>query len=102
MVFWRMGPARAVREKDMILIKTLEEDGRVHKRLLFDLVEDPMQRENLAGKRPEDVKRLEALLAKWESSLPEVNGRMSPYYRKNQRLKHDMNVIGSAAERRLP
>jgi arylsulfatase A-like enzyme len=102
LLFWRQGPARAVRENDLVLIKTLEDDGSLHSALLFDLIEDPMQRENLAGKQPEDLKRLSALLEKWESELPEVNGSMAKCYRNNYRAKHQMDVIGRKAERKLP
>jgi len=101
-LFWRVGPVRAVRDMDMILIKTLEDDGSLNNLLLFDLVADPMQRENLADKHPDEVKRLEARLAKWEATLPEVNGSMGKIYRNNYRRKHHMDVIGRAAERRLP
>lgn len=99
---WRQGPARAVRENDLVLIKTLEDDGSLDNILLFDLINDPMQRENLVEKRPDDVKRLAAILADWESELPEVNGGMAEGYRKNYRAKHHMDVIGRDAERRLP
>ena len=101
-LFWRMDPARAVRDKNLVLIKTLEDDGSLNNIMLFDLVEDPMQRENLVEKRPEDAARLDALLVKWESELPEVNGSMAQGYRENYRAKHHMDVIGRAAERRLP
>lgn len=99
---WRQGPARAIRENDLMLIKTLEDDGSPHGMLLFDLIKDPMQRENLAEKRPDDVARLDALLVAWEAGLPEINGSMSKGYRKNYRAKHHMDVIGRDAERSLP
>jgi arylsulfatase A-like enzyme len=102
LLYWRQGPGRAVREKDLIFIKTLEDNGSLNNRMLFDLINDPMQRENLAEKRPGDVARLDAFLVKWESELPEVNGGMAEGYRKNYRAKHHMDVIGRDAERRLP
>ena len=102
LLYWRQGPVRAVREKDLILIKTLEDDGSLDNILLFDLVNDPMQREDLVERRPDDASRLDALLVNWESELPEVNGSMAEVYRNNYRRKHHMDVIGRDAERRLP
>ncbi len=101
-LYWRMGPARAVRENDLVLIKTLKSDGSLDNMMLFDLINDPMQRENLAEVRIEDRDRLDELLVKWESGLPEVNGEMPAYYQKNCFLKHRMDVLGRAAERSLP
>jgi len=101
-LYWRIGPARAVRENELMFIKTLNEDGSIDNRLLFDLFNDPMQRENLVKSRAVDAARLEALLTKWEAGLPRTNGTMGLGYRNNYRRKHHMDVIGRAAERRLP
>ena len=101
-LYWRQRPVRAVREKDLVLIKTLEDNGDLNNMLLFDLINDPMQRENLVKERPEDAARLDAALIKWEKGLPETNGGMAKGYRNNYRAKHHMDVIGRDAERRLP
>ena len=101
-IYWRQSPVRAVREMDLILIKTLEDNGDLNNLLMFDLVNDPMQRENLVKDRPEDAARLNAALAKWEDGLPDTNGSMAKGYRDNYRRKHHMDVIGRHAERRLP
>ncbi len=102
LLFWRMGPTRAVREGDLVLIRVQEDDGSIHNTLLFDLSTDPVQRENLTDARPADRDRLLGLLEKWESELAEPNGDMADVYRRNHRKKHKMDVVGRKAERKLP
>lgn len=96
-LFWRRQVASAVRQGDWKLIRTPGNPT-----LLFNLAQDLGETQNLAQQHPEVVIQLEQALDQWETQLVEplwVNG--DPW-RKNQILKHRMDVIGRKAEQRLP
>jgi arylsulfatase A-like enzyme len=66
-LFWRMAPnrrqQRAVRAGQW---KLLVDGGQF---LLFDLLADPGERQDLAGRRPDLVVKLRALLEAWEKDV---------------------------------
>lgn len=101
-LYWRFGVCSAARDNTLMLIRTREEDGRVHAVTLFDLATDPGQTKDLAASRPEDTKRLLAQLDQWESGLPAPRELDALPYRDNLRRKHEMDVVGRDAERKLP
>ncbi|MEN9362075.1 MAG: Arylsulfatase precursor [Verrucomicrobiota bacterium] len=101
-LFWRFSNVQAVRDLDLMLIKTFEEDGKVHAVTLFDLASDPGQTRDLATARPEDRARLEKLLEEWNQTNPAPRALVGKNYRDNLRRKHEMDVIGRDAERKLP
>jgi arylsulfatase A-like enzyme len=74
-LFWRVGPApgqaRAARSGDWKLVF----DGTGAKQLLFDVTRDPGERDDLAARYPDRVRRLKDMLDAWEK---EVGGTASP------------------------
>jgi arylsulfatase A-like enzyme len=72
-LFWRVGPAagqpRAARSGDWKLIL----DGS--KQLLFDVVRDPGERDDLAAQHPDRVRRLKEMLDAWEKDVGATAGR---------------------------
>jgi N-acetylgalactosamine-6-sulfatase len=70
-LFWRArrGPRtrKAVRSGSMKYIFLQNEDGL--KEYLFDLKQDPAEKNNLFSEREEDVKKLKVLLNKWEDKV---------------------------------
>jgi arylsulfatase A-like enzyme len=74
-LFWRVGPApaqaRAVRRGDWKLVV----DGAGAKQLLFDVTRDPGERDDLAARHPERVRRLKGMLDAWEK---DVGGAVAP------------------------
>ncbi len=101
-LFWRFSNVQAVRDLDLMLIKTFEEDGKVHAVTLFDLATDPGQTKDLAASRAADRDRLEKLLEEWNQTNVEPRALVGKGYRDNLRRKHEMDVIGRDAERKLP
>ena len=101
-LFWRYGVCSAWREQNLMLIRTYEEDGSTHATTLFDLATDPGQTRNLAADRPADCTRLADHLDAWRKQLPAPRALDDKVYRDNMRRKHEMDVIGRAAERKLP
>ncbi len=71
-LFWRVGPAagqpRAVRNGDWKFIQ----EGL--KQLLFDVTRDPGEREDLAARYPDRVRRLKAMLDAWEKDIAGASG----------------------------
>jgi arylsulfatase A-like enzyme len=96
-LFWRRGVAAAVRAGDMKLIRV--ETNPV---MLFDLASDPGETTNLAPERPEIVAELTRRLEQWEEGLAEPTWVTADPWRRNQILKHRMEVVGREAERELP
>jgi len=93
-LYWRSGPTRAIRDARWKLIRynrspfteaDLRPDGRLEPpvdgwptdsplgqvTLLYDLVDDPGETENLAVEHPDIVRRLEAAHASWAAQLVE-------------------------------
>jgi arylsulfatase A-like enzyme len=74
-LFWRVGPApaqaRAVRSGDWKLVV----DGTGAKQLLFDVTRDPGERDDLAARHPDRVRRLKEMLDAWEQ---DVGGTTAP------------------------
>jgi arylsulfatase A-like enzyme len=74
-LFWRVGPApgqaRAARSGDWKLVF----DGTGAKQLLFDVTRDPGERDDLAARYPDRVRRLKESLDAWEK---DVAGTASP------------------------
>jgi arylsulfatase A-like enzyme len=74
-LFWRVGPgpaqARAARSGDWKLVF----DGTGAKQLLFDVTRDPGERDDLAARYPDRVRRLKDMLDAWEK---DVAGTASP------------------------
>jgi N-acetylgalactosamine-6-sulfatase len=58
---------RAVRDKESKYIRHTA--GEKQEEWLFDLSRDPGEKESLLEHRPEDVKRLKGLLARWETEV---------------------------------
>ena len=71
-LFWRVGPAagqpRAVRNGDWKFIQ----EGL--KQLLFDVTRDPGEREDLAARYPDRVRRLKEMLDAWEKDIAGASG----------------------------
>jgi N-acetylgalactosamine-6-sulfatase len=64
---WNRPPKLAVRQGNLKLL--INPDGsRVE---LFDLSQDPGERDNVANEQPEKVKELQRLLLQWNATLPE-------------------------------
>lgn len=101
-LFWHFSNVAAVREHDLMLIRTREEDGAVHGITLFDLAADPGQTKDLHRECPADTERLVARLDQWEKELPAPRALVGRVYRDNIRRKHEMDVTGRDAERKLP
>ena len=70
-LFWRARRAertrKAVRDGSMKYIHL--RDGEKATEYLFDLAEDPAEKNNLLTKRPDETRRLKALLADWEKKV---------------------------------
>ena len=96
-LFWRRGVAAACRKGDWKLIRVQGNPD-----LLFDLAKDPGEKTNLAGKHPDKVKDLKVALAAWETGLAPPRWREGKVWERNQVMKHRMDVIGRAMERKYP
>ncbi len=101
-LYWRRGAAAAVRSGDWKLIRIQEADGSYRAPLLVDLAWDPGETHDLAAERPEVATRLMGLLEAWEANLQPPSWVQGERWLTNQRLKHDMSVVGRHEERRLP
>src|SRR5262249_14321920 len=73
-------PGGAVRRGDDKLIEFYE-DGRLE---LYDLRNDPGERDDLAARRPEKVRELHALLRAWRKSVDAQMPTPNPDYRPAQ------------------
>jgi Domain of unknown function (DUF4976) len=74
-------PGGAVRRGDDKLIEFYE-DGRLE---LYDLRNDPGEKNDLAAKRPEKARELHALLRAWQKSVDAQMPTPNPDYRPAQR-----------------
>lgn len=96
-LFWRRGPAAAVREGDWKLIRV-----DTNSDLLFNIADDLGETTNLASEQPELVAHLRSLLDEWEEGLVEPLWVADQKWQDNQVKKHKMDVIGRDAERKIP
>ena len=96
-LFWRRGPAAAVRSGPWKLLRV-----RGNPTLLFHLGHDLGETKDLAARHPEVVARMTADLARWEKQLAPPKWVEGDRWQRNQVLKHRMDVVGRDAERRLP
>jgi arylsulfatase A-like enzyme len=66
-LYWKNGPAWAVRDGDLKLVAgNKDQNGTAP--ALFDLATDVAEAKNLAAARPDDVKRLHALYQSWAAT----------------------------------
>ena len=96
-LFWRRGPAAAVRKGDWKLIRVDDQPP-----LLFHLRDDIGETKNLAEAFPEKVTQLLAHYDSWESEMVEPLWVAEKIWTDRQIAKHKMNVIGRDAERKIP
>jgi len=96
-LFWRRGPAGAVRQGDWKIIRVDEQPT-----LLFNIKTDIGETINLADERPEKVSQLLELYDAWESELVEPLWVADKIWTDRQIAKHKMDVIGRDAERKIP
>lgn len=96
-LFWRRSVASAMREGDW---KIIEVQGNPI--LLFNLADDPSETTNRAADYPDRVAAMQSALHAWDAELAEPRWGHAAQYRKNQILKHSMDVQGRAAERKYP
>jgi arylsulfatase A-like enzyme len=96
-LYWRRGPAGAVRKGDWKLICVDEQPP-----LLFNIKNDISETNNLADKQPEIVSHLTTLYEEWESELVEPLWVAGKVWTDRQIAKHKMDVVGRDAERKIP
>ncbi len=96
-LFWRRGPAGAVRSGDWKLIRVDHEPP-----LLFNLESDVSETANLAPHYPQQVSKMLELYDNWEQELVEPLWISDKVWRDRQVAKHKMDVIGREAERKIP
>jgi arylsulfatase A-like enzyme len=96
-LFWERGPAAAVRAGPWKLITTPARDP-----LLYHIPADPSETTDLAAERPDMVDGLMRLLADWRAEMVAPLWTEGERWERNQRLKHDPDVVGREAERRYP
>ena len=96
-LFWRRGVAAAVRKGPWKLIRV-----KGNPTLLFDLEKDRGETRDIAKDHPQVVSELLAALADWEKQLSPPKWVEGKHWETNQVLKHRLDVVGRAAERRLP
>lgn len=97
MLFWRRGPAAAVRWMDWKLIRVTGSEM-----MLFNLARDVGETTNVAADHSVVVDRLVDALAEWERDHAEPLWQTGQMWRELQIKKHKMDVVGREAERRLP
>ena len=96
-LFWRRGPAGAVRNGDWKLIRIDAQPP-----LLFNIKSDIGETTNLADTQPEKVVELQAMYDVWESEMVEPLWIADKVWTDRQIKKHKMDVIGRDAERKIP
>lgn len=100
-LMWRRMEGAAIRQDAWKMIRITEEDGS-YRFLLFDLGKDPGEQTDLTREQPERCQQMQGALQNWESMMLEPKWREGIKWDRNQRLKHNMDVIGREAERKLP
>ena len=101
-LYWRRFVAGAVREGDWKFVRIREADDSFRSPILVNLAEDPGELVNRAGEEPATVARLSGLLEAWESQLSEPRWQEAEVWQNNQRKKHEMDLLGRDAERKVP
>lgn len=101
-LYWRRFVAGAVREGDWKFVRIREADDTFRSPILVNLAEDPGELVNRAGEEPAKVARLSGLLEAWESQLSEPRWQEAEVWQNNQRKKHEMDLLGRDAERKVP
>ena len=96
-LYWRRGPAGAVRYGDWKLIRVDDQPP-----LLFNLEQDLGETTNLAPHYPQQVNHILSLYDEWEEGLTEPLWISEKIWRDRQVAKHKMDVIGRDAERKIP
>ncbi len=97
-LFWRRGVAKAVRHAEWKLI-VVKDDPM----LLFNLKDDIKEQHNLAEKYPSRVKEMLGKLAEWEAKMANPKWLSAVLDNdQNQLMKHRMDVVGRAEERKYP
>jgi len=96
-LFWRRGPAGAVRNGDWKLIIVEQQPP-----LLFNIKTDIGETTNLAHTQSEKVIELQAMYDTWESEMVEPLWVAEKIWTDRQIAKHKMDVIGRDAERKIP
>lgn len=101
-LYWRRFVAGAVREGDWKLIRVREEDDSLRAPILVNLADDPGEELNRAVDEPLRTERMMADLEAWEAGLSEPRWQEGAVWQKNQRKKHEMDLLGREAERSFP
>jgi len=101
-LYWRRFVAGAVREGDWKLIRVREEDDSLRAPILVNLADDPSEELNRAADEPLRTERMMADLEAWEAGLSEPRWQEGAVWQKNQRKKHEMDLLGREAERSFP
>ena len=101
-LYWRRFVAACVREGDWKLVRVREVDDTFRAPLLVNLADDPGELVDRAGDEPERVLRMQAMLEGWEEGLSEPRWQEGKVWQNNQRKKHEMDLVGREAERKLP
>jgi arylsulfatase A-like enzyme len=96
-LYWRRGPAGAVRKGDWKLICV---EGQPP--LLFNIKDDISETKNLANEHQEIVTQLVSLYEEWESELVDPLWIAEKVWTDRQIAKHKMDVVGRDAERKIP
>lgn len=101
-LYWRRTVAAAVRQGDWKLIRIEEENSDYKKPILVQLSLDPGETTNRATEEPERVKHLLGLLKDWELELTPPRWETGDIWRRYQRQKHEIDLLGREEERKLP
>jgi len=101
-LYWRRTVAAAVRQGDWKLIRIEEENSDYKKPILVQLSLDPGETTNRATEEPERVKHLLGLLKEWELELTPPRWETGDIWRRYQRQKHEIDLLGREEERKLP
>ncbi len=100
-LYFRRSVAAGVRDGLWKLIRVENED-KSFRYLLFDLSKDVGETKDLSQQHPERVAKLASMLKLWETGLQSPAWREGKMWEDYQRKKHNMDVIGRDAERKLP
>ena len=84
------------------MIRVREEDDSLRAPILVNLADDPSEELNRAADEPLRTERMMAELEAWEAGLSEPRWQEGAVWQKNQRKKHEMDLLGREAERSFP
>lgn len=97
-LFWRRGPVAAVLDEDRWKLIRIQDTQT----LLFDLHNDPSERQDVSHDYPEIRDRLLASITEWEEGMVEPAWNSGQIWRDNQIQKHQPNIDTRDEERSLP